>query len=98
LSAVGSVTDDPFARVVPPSVALQSIVALLLASIFTCDTVTFSLLASNGEITEADALRRLVMSLLLALDTCEARSATVREVSVTLRLIATPCEISTAPR
>ena len=46
--------------------------------------------------TAAEALSMLVMSVLLMLDTCDARSATVRVVSVTLRSMPTPCETSTA--
>jgi hypothetical protein len=40
----------------------------------------------------------LLMSLLEIDETCEARSASVREVNVTFRSAPIACEISTVPR
>src|SRR5262249_7308863 len=98
LSAVGTVTVEPTARLVPLSVQLQAIVALLLASIVMLDTVTLRLLEAYGAITAADALSEWDTSDVLVLDTRDTRSATVRAVIVTLRSAAIPWESSTVPR
>jgi hypothetical protein len=98
LSAAGIGTVESFACFVPLSVQLQSTFGMLFGSTDTEVTETLNGPVENGAITAAVALSRLVMSALLMLDACEARSATVRAASVTLRLMLTPCEISTAPR
>src|SRR5262249_29977208 len=98
LSAGGSDTVLPTLRAVPLNESLQVIVALLLASMFTLDTVTTSPFVVYGVITCDDALRMSVIPELLTLVVCETRSATVRAVSVTLRSALMACDISTVPR
>ena len=59
LSAAGNVTVEPTARAVPFLVSLQAILATPWASIFTLDTVIFSLLSWYGTTIAALAARML---------------------------------------
>ena len=98
LSAAGSVTVEPTARAVPFLVSLQAILATFWASIFTLDTVIFSLLSWYGTTTAALAPEDIghlrIGDVRRLRDEVAERAAT----SVTLRSIATACDTSTPPR
>ena len=72
-------------RWVPLSVALQSTVALPLASIMTLDSVTFALESGNGDSTADAAAMMFDTSVLVTDEYCDAMSATVLATSVTWR-------------
>lgn len=91
-------TVNPAARAVPFSVLLQLTVAFPVESIVRQEIVIFSGVVEYGAMIVVTALKKVAMSELLTEEFCATRLAIAPTVSVTLRSMPMPCEISTLLR